>query len=269
MRTILGLFIAASATVIGCGSDNTAVVVTPAQANTVADASIAANSLAFGALAIDPAAVVTPVPLAVDPAAQAALNAVNAAPANYTPSGCATATSTGQAVNYTFNNCAGPLGATGINGTFVATFSSMSDGIHVSMISAGLKVGMNTVNMNRQGTFSQNGNSRSFLITGDTGSVNGPAGTINYTNTQGSLTWTAGSTCATYSATENLSLNNAALTVVHSNVMRCGSLCPQSGSVRVVDAGGGSIIITYGGTSTASFTESNGNAGSVSLACGG
>ncbi len=270
MRSVLGLLVAASAMVIGCGSDQTPVVITPAQASAVADASVAANSLAFGALATDPLVVTAPVPLAVDLATQDAQAAAAAAGTNFSPKGCATATAAGSTVNYSFSNCAtGPLGATAINGTLAVSFTAMTDGMHISMISAGLKVGTSTVNMNRQGIFTQNGTSRSFLITGDTSSVSGPLGTINYQNTQGTLNWIAGSTCATYSATENVSLNGAALTVTQSNIMRCGDLCRQSGSVKVVDAGGGSIILTYAGTATATFTESNGNAGQVTLACGG
>ncbi len=264
MRKTLGFLAFASAAALGCTTNNngTAVVAVPVQAAAAGDASAAANAVAFGALTTDAIVPTSPPEVAASSAAQAATT-------SYTPSGCATATANGGTVTYMLSNCTGPLGTTGLNGTVSVAFTSEGDGLHLSITSPALRVGTDTVVLNRQGIFESSGTARAFRITGDTGSSNGPFGAVVYESAQGALTWMSGAACATYDATEKLTAGAIALIVTDVKIVRCnGQACSQSGTAKVVDPGGGSIVVTYTGTPTARFMESNFNAGSLFLTCG-
>src|SRR5262245_61044550 len=103
----------------GCGDEGGTVIVTsPNTVAVVTDTNGATTAILFaGTDAFMP--VTNGVVIAPEAAAQAAVAGI----ANYFPSGCATATASGNTVTYQLNNCRGPLGMAGLSGSYTLTYA--------------------------------------------------------------------------------------------------------------------------------------------------
>ena len=273
-----------AATASGCGGDDntgggTALPVTPAQAADVAMVNAAADDTMYSAAATDPflfaAALMATSVVPATQTAQAASNAATNVNKFYGPAGCATATSSGATVTYVLNDCKGPISGASEKGSVAVTFtpqqSTEAEPVSFQLQATGtaVQVGLLNVTINRQGILTRRDTTRTLRITSDTSTATGPNGNVAVRESQGTLTWTIGATCATHNGADSVTFGNTGLTAKYTNVIRCNGSCPQSGTVAVVDTNGAGVTLTYNGSASVPFNTTAGTSGTIGIACGG
>jgi hypothetical protein len=201
------------------------------------------------------------VQIAPTPAAEAA---AAAAPNQFVPSSCVVATSDGATVHYKLNNCDTPLGIIGISGVYSVTYADVTNGISVTIPRALLDVMGIPVFIQTAAVYTQNGDQRTLNVT-SAGSA--PGDDYNIIQAASStLTWMAGSQCASEDASGALSINGTTLVQSVTGLMRCLDQCPQTATYTLANGTETLVTINFNGTANAAF-NGQGKSGAVALAC--
>jgi hypothetical protein len=248
----------------GCSNDNDDTVFFVNTATMSIDAVTVANGVDafvfFGTDSLD-AVFIPGTPNRAAAAAAATAASVN----KFFSASCATAVANGAVVTLTLNNCTGPLGMVAATGTVTLAYEDLGDG-------NGLKLTLTSNQMTANGT------SLTIMETATINSVNGTRTATIHSGSSGidangavvqlagdsTLTWTAGSTCATLNGTfATNSTSTGQISSAVSDLVRCAGACPTG---TIVSTGGSrTVTVTLDGKSTASFVGSSGFTGTVLL----
>jgi hypothetical protein len=253
-----------SAPVEVCGPDNVATTSWDVIAATNYEAAwyyASLDPIGLGAL------VVAEAPVGTDPdaASTGAASTVAAGVDRYFPNGCATATASGNVVTFTLNNCSGPLGLVASSGTFAATLNVVGTSVQTQLTGSNVRANGATVNLSTSGTFSVV-NGRKTLQANSQSTGTGAYGNTLMHMGMYTLVWPTGTGCATingsFSGLGDFSGTNTQVM----NYLACTNTCPQSGTV-VSSFNGGSVTLTFNGSSSAQCSASNGTSAGVLLNC--
>lgn len=162
----------------------------------------------------------------------------------YAPSSCVDAIVTGSDLVYTLTDCAGPLGASRLNGTIRVTFAATDEGLAMHASAESLDVGDLDVRLDLRVVLS-GGGARARLESAM--AIRGLTGRVTSREAQGSLAWRDGETCATHTAIAETVINERPVQEIYADVVRCAGQCARSGSLAIV-AGASTKVIRYGGT---------------------
>ena len=271
MRTKM---ILASFVIVGCGTgapEIGPVLVSPTQAAYVSSYTQSANEAAFAA-ANPTSTMVASVVGAVGLVNDNAVSAASAAAANgkmyFVPDGCANVTAEERTVTYVLDDCTGPFGSTHIKGAITATFMVNPDGLELDLEAKDLLIGAATVNFNRHMRFAQAAGLIALTTLTNESTAQGSQGNVKSSASKGILSWGVGGGCTTYNGTETVQLEATTLNAAFTGVVRCANPCPQSGSVKVTDSGGGGVTLNFNGMKTVPVSRTDGAKDSVTLACG-
>jgi hypothetical protein len=203
---------------------------------------------------------------AAAPSSTAAASAVAAAVGTYFPNGCATASASGNVVTFMLHNCTGPLDLIAATGTVTATLTLGVGMVGVQLAGNNISANGATINLSTSGTLiASNGQKTLTSNTSTTGT--GPNGNSASHSGMYMIVWTPGSGCATINGTLNGAGSGGNVTSTQiTNYVTCANKCPQSGT-SVSSFNGGSVTLTFNGTSSAQCAASNGTSATVPLRC--
>lgn len=260
-------------TIAACTSTTVNVPADTPVAQTAADVAVATNydaSLAWAAADAVPAglfildATTAAAPEAV-PGTGAASAVANAANQMFSPAGCVSASASANVATFNLNNCAGPAGLTSATGTVTATFTPSAQGLQIQLAGNDVSIDGAKINIASQGvlTLSSDMVTKTFQAN-TTSSGTGPFGDSVARTGSYTLTWQAGTMCATVDS--SFTDTGSASTTKMASYIRCRGQCPQSGTTTR-NFTGGSVTITYNGSANPPWTGSNGNSGTINLHC--
>jgi hypothetical protein len=204
----------------------------------------------------------------IAPASTTAATAVAAAVGHYFPNGCATATASGNVVTFKLNDCSGPLGLVGSTGTITATLNIVSNSVQIQLAGTNISANGATVNLATSGTLTATAGGQKTLNANSQTSGTGPGGNNIMHTGMYSLVWPTGTGCATL----NGSLSGigsgtySGTSTKITNYVTCTNKCPQSGTT-VSSFNGGSVTLSFNGSTDAQCTSSIGTSASIPLNC--
>jgi hypothetical protein len=195
-----------------------------------------------------------------------AASAIAGATGKYFQNGCATASVIGNVVTFVLDNCTGPLGLVAATGTVVATLSVQSSAVGVQLSGHNFTANGATMNLATVGTLTASNGQKTLTATTQTTGT-GPNGNNASHSGMYSMVWTPGSGCATVSGTltSTGSILHVASTQI-TNYVTCTGKCPQSGT-SVSTFSGGTVMLTFNGSSTALCNASDGTSANLPLQC--
>lgn len=197
----------------------------------------------------------------------AAATAVAAAVGRYFLNGCATATANGNIVTFKLNNCTGPLGMVVSSGTFIATFSVVGNTIQTQLTGSNLRANGATVNLSTSGMFSVSNDQKTLQANSQSTGTGAYGNSITHMGMY-SLVWPTGTGCATingsFSGVGSGSFSGTTTQIT--NYVACMNQCPQSG-MTLSSFNGGSVTLTFNGSSNAQCSASNGASAAIPLNC--
>jgi hypothetical protein len=213
-------------------------------------------------------------PLDQEPSAMAQAVA-DAASTTFTPSDCVETEVVGASVTYTFENCSGPRGLAELSGAANLIFSVEGmDSVSVTLTATDLDVNDASMTLNANGAYSlREGTSELDLTTSGGGTT--ADGTLLGRVGSYIATWDAD--CVSIDGQWTTSINDAFWSTGVQGYTRCGSACPESGTIGYlgIDSAdspadpldGSGIVITFDGDDTARFITPRGATGEVTLDC--
>ena len=196
----------------------------------------------------------------------AAASAVAASVGHYFPNGCATASASGNVVTFKLNDCTGPLGLVGSTGTVTATLNVVSNSVQVQLSGNDISANGATVNLSTSGTLTATASGQKTLQANSQTSGTGPDGNNIMHSGMYTLVWPTGTGCATINGTLTGSGTSAGTTTQITNYVACTNKCPQSG-MTVSSFNGGSVTLSFNGSTSAQCTSSIGTSASIALDC--
>jgi hypothetical protein len=261
--------------VVACGPDNVATTDWDVVATTDYEAAwyfaalepvpVTVFTVAAAPTSTDPDASVVDAVI-VDPSVAAA-SAVAAAVGNNFPNSCATASASGNVVTFHLTNCSGPLGLLASSGTITATLNVVGNAIQVQLAGSNITANGATINLSSSGTLTA-ANGQKTLQASSHSSGTGPYGNaVSHAGTY-TVVWPTGDGCATINAalsgvgTGSFSGTTTQVT----NYVVCTGKCPQSGTA-ISSFNGGTVTLTFNGSSNAQCNASDGTSASVALHC--
>lgn len=261
-------FVPAAVATVACGTSDSTSVDTPAATATVDDVAATNYEAGLAWVAADTVPIgLVPADVVISTGSTSGSEVASAAAAAaghvFAPSGCVTATSSGDVATYILSNCAGPLGLTSVSGAVTATFTPGTAGLLIALSANNLKVNGATLNVQTQGTFTTK-NATNTFVANTTSSGIGPNGFSTARSGTYTVTWTLASNCGTING---LFTDAAAGTSTKlDGVMVCRGECPMSGmAIRTFPNGG--VTVTYNGSDTLSWQGSDGATGRVTVRC--
>jgi hypothetical protein len=255
-----------------CGGDDGNSTVTPAEATYANNAALASSSdAAFMYSMSDP--FFSPyyafdVAGATTTATSDASNAASTVAAGlnmyFTPKDCVDMNLDQTRLTLTLSNCTAPLGIESVNGTVHADFSMNGHDIDIALSSKDLTVNDDVVVLDANGVYSMTGTKSKKITTMAMGSIAHGGQTLSR-KVAGSVTWTAGSKCATVESNGTITANGKD-SAIQSKFQRCAGECPKSGNVKLT--GATTTTLKFDGTPNPMFETSDGKSGTVALRCG-
>ncbi|MBI3183246.1 MAG: hypothetical protein HYZ28_14000 [Myxococcales bacterium] len=197
--------------------------------------------------------------------AQRAADRVNR---RFSPSGCASAVAQGSTVTYTLEGCSFRSGLVTLSGTFSVDFSKDAQGLHVQGSGSGLKVRRATVDVNLSGTCKLVNGIREWAISSAATGATARGEAIAH---QGSYTLLVDRErrCAELDGAWSTSRGALSRSVTMKDLVKCAGQCPAAGgSIVVKQPSGVTLTVQFDGSSLASWSDSEGNAGTRELRCG-
>jgi hypothetical protein len=204
----------------------------------------------------------------VSASSAAAATAVAASVGHYFPNGCATATASGNVVTFKLDNCTGPLGLVGSSGMITATLNIVSNSVQIQLAGNDISANGATLNLATSGTLTATASGQKTLQANSQTSGTGPgANNIMHTGMY-TLVWPTGTGCATLNGTlSGIGSGTYAGTMTQiTNYLACANKCPQSG-MTVSSFSGGSVTLSFNGSTSAQCTSSIGTSASIPLNC--
>jgi hypothetical protein len=198
----------------------------------------------------------------------AAASAVAASAGHYFENGCATATASGNVVTFTLDDCTGPLGLVGSSGTITATLNVVGNSVQVSLAGSGISANGATLNLATSGTLTATASGQKTLQASSHTSGTGPDGNNIMHTGMYNLAWPTGTGCATLNGTLSGigSGTFAGTTTQITSYVACANKCPQSG-MTLSSFSGGSVTLSFNGSSNVQCTSSIGTSASIGLNC--
>jgi hypothetical protein len=195
-----------------------------------------------------------------------AASAVAGATGKYFQNGCATASVSGNVVTFVLDNCTGPIGLVAASGTVIATLSVRSRAVDVQLSGSNITANGATMNLATSGTLTTSSGQNTLTANTQTTGT-GPNGNSASRSGMYSMVWTPGGGCATINGTltSTGSILNVSSTQI-TNYVACANRCPQSGT-SVSSFSGGTVTLTFNGSSTALCNASDGTSANLPLQC--
>jgi hypothetical protein len=222
------------------------------------------------------AALVDPVDLTTDIAGLVAA-AEAASATTFTPAGCVNALIAADNVGFTFDNCAGPYGLTGISGVATLTFTDTTAGVvSLRFAGAGLQINGATLGIGLQGSATTDTTSSLRTYTLTTAGAGATRDGVPVTRA-GNFTAAVDTGCLVMQGAWTLTIQTAAKVASFRNFKRCSDACPDSGSLvwagaelTADDIAGGAegLALTFrSGSSTVAWVDGDAKAGITQLDC--
>jgi hypothetical protein len=198
-------------------------------------------------------------------ASNGAASAVAAGVSRYFPNGCAAATASGNIVTFTLNNCSGPLGLVASSGTFTATLNVVGNTVQTQLTGNNLKANGATINLSSSGTFTVVNGLKTLQANPQSTGTGAYGNTLMHMGMY-TLVWPTGTGCATINGSFSGLGNFSGTSTQITNYLACTNMCPQSG-MTVSSFNGGSVTLTFNGSSSAQCSASDGTSAGVLLNC--
>jgi hypothetical protein len=245
--------------IAGCSSDPSTIITSEKGLTRVVTLDATTHALLF--TAADP--IVPTVQGTTITAENAAIAAAAAAPNQFHPASCVATAVSAATVTYRLNDCATPLGVTGVTGNYSATYLSTPTALQITIASAGLQVQGIPVVVNATALYTQNGQARSLAVA-SRGSAPGDDYLIQQSlNT--TLSWTQGQTCGTQTTSGTLTVNGVGFAQSMANLTRCTGQCPTASNFTIANGTATLVTVTFDGSTAAKITGTK--SGNVVLAC--
>jgi len=253
---IRALLVAALTSVMACddnSSTSNAVIVGTDQVVAVSFADAVSQEVAFFwvvAESFDPTTVDGNV---------AAVDVRNTASTFFSPVGCLSRSSSANSATLRALSCDGPMGLSQTTGAVSVTLDPVANGMQITMGSSPLRSTTLHLAIDATALYTQIGTARLLTVSSMT---NGKTG-------QYTVSWQQGGDCATVDGTvTTASARAGSATNTFSQYVICRTGCPRSGTVtRQNPQTGIAVTTTYNGTASASFVRSDGQTGTLTLAC--
>jgi hypothetical protein len=252
---IRALLVAALTSVMACNDNTTsnAIVVGTDQVVAVGFADAISQEVAFFwvvAESFDPTMVNATV---------AATDVARTASAFFSPVGCISRTANGNTVTLRATKCAGPMGLNNTTGAVLATIDEATNAKTISLSSSTVKSTTLNLQIDATAAYTQTGTARLLTVSSLT----------NHQMAQYTVSWQQGGDCATVDGTVvSPQSNGLTATNTFSGYVICRTGCPRSGTVTRQDPSTGvTVTTTYNGSASASFSRSDGQTGTLTLAC--
>jgi hypothetical protein len=181
----------------------------------------------------------------------------------FMPTGCASVDREGSTLTYTLTDCSGPLVAANIDGTLEASFAMDGDAIDFVVASSMLEIDGVPAELDVNGSYRAVGNMRTVeysSMSALTGFDDGLSAEFD-----GTVTWTAGSSCITSDGTGQLIADARSWDATLAGFARCAHACPSAGTATLSD--GETITLTFDGGDAATLLHPSGEAESIALDC--
>lgn len=198
----------------------------------------------------------------VTPEEAANANAANAGA--FWSEGCFTFLVDGASVEYTLTDCTGPLGLVGVSGQVTITYRDEGSSFGFDITTTNLTVGEASIEYSVSAEVATD--VRNVTVS-TTAQVTGRRGhTVGYSGTY-DLRWNGSSECAGIDGSWTATVGANSYTLSVSGWQRCGRRCPVDGGSISYVGPNASIIVSYDGSSEASWTSGAGGSGTVNLFC--
>jgi hypothetical protein len=207
-----------------------------------------------------------------DAGSNASLNTVASivagAVGKYFPNGCATATANANVVTFQLHSCTGPLNLVNTTGTVTATFTAPNGALQVQLAGNNITANGAKINLMTTATVSMGSNGQKAIQATSQTSGTGPYGNSAVHMGMYTVLWPTGTGCATINGTlSGVGTGTYGGTTTQiSNYVTCANKCPQSGTT-MSSFNGGTVTLTFNGTSNAQCTSSLGTSAPIPIHC--
>jgi hypothetical protein len=198
-------------------------------------------------------------------AGDAATTVAAGAPMYFTPKDCVETDMDATDVTFELHACNGPLGLQKASGTVHAHFSMVGDNVRVDLTSENLTVNGADATIDAKGVYSMPKAKQKQVAVTTQSTLKQDGDDEIARDESGTVTWNAGSKCATIKSMGQLTANDRDWDV-DSDFVRCTGECPKSGSVMLI--GSPSATVNFDGTTNPPYQTTDGNNGTVALHCG-
>ncbi len=201
-------------------------------------------------------------------AEQLAQRAVERAPYRFRPSTCVKASAQGATVTYQLDHCTGRLGYVEVTGTFTLTFAQAADGLHVTGSGSDIAVNRAKIDASAQGACVRaNGINTWTVSSAATGT--GFRGAVIEHHGDYVVAVDREKRCAELDGHWSTRHGRLERTVEIADLARCQGECPKAGgTVEVKRFNGETLTVTFDGSNMASWSTSDGEAGTHRMRCG-
>lgn len=182
----------------------------------------------------------------------------------FTDPSCVTVSPGATDITVTLSSCTTVRGGLPVDGAIHASVALDASGASYSLGADSITVGSTTLAGSWNLTAPSAGADGDYAWSG-TFDIQGPLG--GEVSGQSDASWTTADSCVTYSGSLELDGRLASTQVQVSDMVRCGSMCPLSGSGQVTSSARGTMSWTYDGSDMVSVTGQAGNTIDIDLDC--
>ena len=184
----------------------------------------------------------------------------------FTDPSCVTVAPGASDLTVTFASCTTVRGGLPVDGAIHASVALDASGASYSLGADAITVGSTTLagSWNLTAPAAGAGSDGDYAWSGSF-DVQGPLGGEVSGNSDAG--WTTADSCVTYSGSLELDGRLASTQVQVSNMVRCGGMCPLSGSGQLSSSARGTMTWTYDGSDVVSVTGQAGNTIDIDLDC--
>jgi hypothetical protein len=191
--------------------------------------------------------------------------------ARWSPTGCATVSSSGTSVAIKYDDCTGPRGLVHVTGELDLAISiSSANEVQVQASATGFDVNRAVLDIDATATYvSGAAGAADTLTVSSNGTGVGPLGTDIDHNGNYTITWNPSSQCASVDGMWSTDFTTASASAERSNdvdVSDCANACPN-GTITHHFLLGETLTLTFDGTAVATWMTSAGKSGTFNLTC--
>jgi hypothetical protein len=180
------------------------------------------------------------------------------------PAGCASVDRDGSTLTYTLDECSGPFVPVTVDGTLEASFSMDGDAIDFVVDSRELEIDGAPADLDVRGSYRASGDARTVEYSATpvlTGFGDGFSADFD-----GTVTWTAGSSCITSDGQGQVTAIGRLWNASLAGLARCADACPSAGVVTLSDDAE-TFSLTFDGRDRATLLRAGGEVLDVGLDC--
>ena len=190
-------------------------------------------------------------------------SATNAA--EFWTEGCFMWTIDGASITYDLTECTGVFGLKAVTGSVTITYRETASSFGFDITSTNLAIGDATVSFTVNADVSTD--ARNVSVT-TSGGATGRRGHVISREGTYDLRWNSSSTCAGIDGSWTTTVGGLAFTTAVTNWQRCANDCPANGGSISYTGPDASVVVSYDGSSEASWTSGAGGSGTLNLNCG-